>query len=272
VIDLDDPRWATLRHAYGSARDIPDLLRELEGTPPRRDRELWQNLYGALMHQGDIFPATFAVVPHLVRIAASAGLERRVQVLDYAEALLVDHRSRAGVPADVLTACDSALDTLRPDAFEIFRAAAREPRLRGFLPGLLAACVALHAGPVSGLAAICDLPDLHGGCPACKRFASFRLSQEGVHELEGSDARSPTGERLTPQKIITPSCVPASLADARRLVAGDSSLEWKGLALAAVTVLAEESGLHDLGAAVPELDAVIACSRCGAAVRVADHV
>ena len=32
--DLDDRRWAELTHAYGSAADIPPLLRHLREFPP----------------------------------------------------------------------------------------------------------------------------------------------------------------------------------------------------------------------------------------------
>ncbi|OYY64375.1 MAG: hypothetical protein B7Y49_09860, partial [Sphingomonas sp. 28-62-11] len=31
MIALDDPRWERLSHAYGSAADIPELLRQLAG-------------------------------------------------------------------------------------------------------------------------------------------------------------------------------------------------------------------------------------------------
>jgi len=30
---LDDPRWGELRHCYGPAEDIPDLLRQIAAAP-----------------------------------------------------------------------------------------------------------------------------------------------------------------------------------------------------------------------------------------------
>jgi hypothetical protein len=39
MIDLDDPRWQKLPHAYGGATDIPELLRQLAcATGPNSDR------------------------------------------------------------------------------------------------------------------------------------------------------------------------------------------------------------------------------------------
>lgn len=47
MVELDSPRWQTLSHAYGSAADIPDLLRQLDGaTSPEvgPDSEPWFTL------------------------------------------------------------------------------------------------------------------------------------------------------------------------------------------------------------------------------------
>jgi hypothetical protein len=73
MISLDSPEWANLRHAYGSASDIPALLRELE-TLPRSEgnAEPWFSIWSALAHQGDVYSASFAAVPHVVRVLATA--------------------------------------------------------------------------------------------------------------------------------------------------------------------------------------------------------
>ena len=68
MVPLDGPRWATLSRAYGSAADIPPLLRavaaDLAHSSPTEGP--WFNLWSALHHQGDIYSASFAAVPHLV--------------------------------------------------------------------------------------------------------------------------------------------------------------------------------------------------------------
>src|SRR5258708_35879555 len=73
MLSLDDPRWAELKHAYGSASDIPALLRQLECLPSSDGRdEPWFSLWSALAHQGDVYSASFAAVPHVVKALASA--------------------------------------------------------------------------------------------------------------------------------------------------------------------------------------------------------
>ena len=76
MLPLEDPRWDSLQHAYGAATDIPDLLRALERasgpTSDYRD-EPWFSLWSSLCHQGDIYSASYAAVPHIVRIASAAA-------------------------------------------------------------------------------------------------------------------------------------------------------------------------------------------------------
>ena len=72
MLDLDSPEWSTLQHAYGSATDIPDLLRQLESLPNSEENtEPWLSIWSALAHQGDVYTASFAAVPHVVRFLAS---------------------------------------------------------------------------------------------------------------------------------------------------------------------------------------------------------
>ena len=68
LLDLDDHGWAELEHAYGSAVDIPPLLRQLRTFPPARDYQSqpYFSLWSALCHQGDVYTASYAAVPHLV--------------------------------------------------------------------------------------------------------------------------------------------------------------------------------------------------------------
>jgi len=74
MLPLNSPRWAELRDAYGASSDIPGLLRDLEALPPDEgtEAEPYFSLWSALCHQGDIYTATYAAVPHFVRVAAGA--------------------------------------------------------------------------------------------------------------------------------------------------------------------------------------------------------
>jgi hypothetical protein len=70
---LDDPRWGELQHAYGNAADVPDMLRALaSSTGPKADYrdEPWFGLWSSLCHQGDVYTASYAAVPHIVHLAA----------------------------------------------------------------------------------------------------------------------------------------------------------------------------------------------------------
>ncbi len=67
VLDLASEQWAELEHAYGSAADIPRFLAQLDQLPASNgDDEPWFSLWSALAHQGDVFSASFAAVPHIV--------------------------------------------------------------------------------------------------------------------------------------------------------------------------------------------------------------
>lgn len=73
MLDLDSPKWSELRHAYGPASDVPDLLRQLEALPESEGKkEPWFSIWSALAHQGDVYSASFAAVPHVVRVLSGA--------------------------------------------------------------------------------------------------------------------------------------------------------------------------------------------------------
>ena len=76
MLSLESPEWKILSHAYGTAEDIPPMLAELEHYPPhvQNDDEPWGTLWGSLCHQSDIYSASFAAVPHILRIAAASVL------------------------------------------------------------------------------------------------------------------------------------------------------------------------------------------------------
>ncbi len=66
MIPLNDAKWATLTHAYGSAADIPSLLGKAATFPPDtgNNAEPYFTLWSSLCHQGDVYPASYAAVPH----------------------------------------------------------------------------------------------------------------------------------------------------------------------------------------------------------------
>ncbi|MFF3462578.1 HEAT repeat domain-containing protein [Streptomyces sp. NPDC002619] len=67
---IDEVDWASLRHAYGSAEDVPALLRCL-ASADRAEREVaLDELYGSVHHQGNVYDSTLACVPFLFSLVA----------------------------------------------------------------------------------------------------------------------------------------------------------------------------------------------------------
>ena len=60
--------WADLDHAYGSAADVPDLLRKLLDPDPKVRNDSLRTLYSNVFHQGTRYQATPQVVPFLIEM------------------------------------------------------------------------------------------------------------------------------------------------------------------------------------------------------------
>jgi hypothetical protein len=66
MLPLDDPKWDELMGGYGVPYDPSDALRRLEN-----GEDVWDELWEELHHQGDVGEASYATIPHLVRIGKS---------------------------------------------------------------------------------------------------------------------------------------------------------------------------------------------------------
>jgi hypothetical protein len=80
---LDQIPWDRLTHAYGPAKDVPDLLRRLRTALPGLTGEespLW-HLFGNIWHQGTVYEATAYAVPFLIELAACPLVPDRVGIL-----------------------------------------------------------------------------------------------------------------------------------------------------------------------------------------------
>lgn len=70
--ELDDVPWHTLTHAYGSAEDVPELIRALYQDDEATADEAVYELYGNIHHQGTVYQASapaVAFLAHAVRHA-----------------------------------------------------------------------------------------------------------------------------------------------------------------------------------------------------------
>src|SRR5215210_6929264 len=83
MLELNSPRWGELKHAYGEASDIPELLERAKAVAPSAQlrSEPWFALWSALCHQNDVYTASYAAVPHLAAIAGIKPLAERVEVM-----------------------------------------------------------------------------------------------------------------------------------------------------------------------------------------------
>jgi hypothetical protein len=90
---LDAVPWAELKHAYGSAEGVPDLLRRLlDPNPKVRSKVLW-TLYGNVFHQGTRYPATPYVIPFLIEMCASPAVPSRGGLLRFWGSLITGYFS-----------------------------------------------------------------------------------------------------------------------------------------------------------------------------------
>jgi hypothetical protein len=72
MLGLDDSRWASLKGGYKTRFDPrPQLVRLETG---QDIATVWHELWGELHHQGNVGDASYAVVPHVVRIHRTRGV------------------------------------------------------------------------------------------------------------------------------------------------------------------------------------------------------
>lgn len=71
-LNLDDERWTRLMGGYRVLYDPREAMQRLEQGGD--SSSAWQELWNELHHQGDIGDASFAAVPHLVRIHELRGV------------------------------------------------------------------------------------------------------------------------------------------------------------------------------------------------------
>ncbi len=169
MLELDGAEWTNLRHAYGSAEDIPALLSELEvGFGESRESEVWDSLWSALAHQGDVYDASFAAVPHVVRILAkepSAATFHYFQFPAWIE--ICRSKQGIGLSEQLAPAYRAALDRI-PGLVAQATTRTLSPDL---LASSLAAIAASNGNPVVAEAALELQPDV------AQRFLGWFFSQ-----------------------------------------------------------------------------------------------
>jgi hypothetical protein len=128
---IDEVDWASLRHANGSAEDVPGLLRGLASADPAERQTALDGMYGALHHQGDVYDSTLACVPFLLALAAGEEAPDREDVVE----LLVSIGDTGGPRDDLAAGARTALRA-RAEAF-VRLAGDADAGVRRAVPGAL---------------------------------------------------------------------------------------------------------------------------------------
>jgi hypothetical protein len=140
VLSLQSPRWSELQHAYGQATNIPALLGRLRELPTSEgEAEPWFTLWSALAHQGDVYSASFAAVPHVVAALATAPAQADESFFHFpAWVEICRAKNAVEVPQDLRASYFEALARLPG----LVAQAASRPWEEGFLACALSAVAA----------------------------------------------------------------------------------------------------------------------------------
>ncbi|MFI8893559.1 HEAT repeat domain-containing protein [Streptomyces paradoxus] len=102
---IDEVDWTSLRHAYGSAEDVPGLLRGLASADPAERQTALDGMYGAVHHRGEVYDATLACVPFLLALAVREEVPDRAGLVE----LLVSIGDEGGARGDLAAPVRAAL-------------------------------------------------------------------------------------------------------------------------------------------------------------------
>jgi hypothetical protein len=228
---LDDVPWADLKHAHGSADDVPDLLRELAG-----GTEQWQEVLDALfgddlLHQGDCYEATAPALPFLTELIVAdtvparqrrdlylwlmvAGGRRNDNLIGFAE--LARHE---GTPLQTGAWTDEVFRTVGDQVPRLLDRWDAEPQAIRFVLAVLAA---QHPG--HGVRAADRIAALAAALDGTQQGAYVRLALELVHGRNERALALATeivgwADRLEPEWLAAPA-VPDEVRAAHVLAEG----------------------------------------------------
>ena len=190
------PNWKALRHAYGPAEDLPEILSALTPDP---DAAAWNDLWSRVCHQGTTYSASPAVLPFLLNVASSWNPAARVMPLSLAAAIV-------SAPKSILATYEPTVEALRTLALDTVKAPAlsRTDRIYIMESVLAFAGDRLWGRIVDHL----ESGEFPGVCPACRNNPYLVIGKYGFFATADEWVRNPNAAKTViqpqqPDKLTT---------------------------------------------------------------------
>lgn len=135
---LHDIDWSSMEHAYGSADEVPALLPALRSSDAEERRKALGRFYGAVHHQGDVYPCTTASIPFLFELADDVTTPNRADIVELLVSIGSEAHGRCDGPYGGSEAHVEAVAAMRGRAETLIRFADdSDVRVRrAVIPGL----------------------------------------------------------------------------------------------------------------------------------------
>ncbi|MFQ6146851.1 hypothetical protein ACLMNJ_27895 [Streptomyces seoulensis] len=193
--------WSQLSHAYGSAEDLPVLLKEIASEP---SLERWNDLWSALCHQGSVYPASFAALPWLTEVAGCDERAQAVSALNLAGAILAGSDQPHGA-GDVRARHAAEVETLLVLVNEHLRTSSDRNEYAYLLGSMLS-----FEGVVSwdeDLAWGLVNEEYEVSCPGCQANLFTVIGERGFFSTSGDYALSADGPETAPLRPADPAAM-----------------------------------------------------------------
>jgi hypothetical protein len=174
------PDWRELKHAYGSAEDIPAIISALTPDPKS---PAWEDLWSRVCHQGTTYSASPAVLPFLLSVASNWSTTDRAMPLTLAGSIVV-------APQTILDGYEETVEGLRALALDTVKnpGLSREDRIY-----IMQSVLAFQGDRLWGRV----LDHLEGGefpasCPACRKDLYIVIGKHGIFVTSDDWMRKPS--------------------------------------------------------------------------------
>jgi hypothetical protein len=195
-----EPDWSRLRHAYGPATDVPDLLDRASRDAEDRN---WTHVWSCLCHQGTVYSASYAALPRLFEIVRERSSPQRAHPLVLIGAIIASD-SLFGINERR----EDIINPLLPQLRRIAQETLVDDRLDqvAFIHVLQAACAFhddLFWGRHLGMLGDGEFP---GRCTTCHREVRLAIGQYGFFATAEEWIRKP-GVKKTAIAPVEPSAL-----------------------------------------------------------------